>query len=322
MFRRRRYVTFATLSITLWILSSAAYPAETKRLVIFHATTLTGYVSDLASQFEKAHPGVEVQRESSGSLIAIRKVADLHLPCDIVMSADWRLLAQPQPGIEPWDVIFAGNSMGLLYSKRSAHAREINAKNWYQLIMRQGVRYGHSDPARDPEGYWTLVVWKLAESYYKVPGLADQLQAHCPPSNIRSADSDLISLVQAGELDYYFGYASEAHLGGLEFLALPPEINLGDSRNEARYESTKVEICEGDSCRVIRGALAAYGASIASNAPNRALAIEFIKSMLGETGQAAAKRAGLIPYAKAFALDPGHRMPSELTPLVASFRSK
>jgi len=61
-------------------------------LVIFHADSLSAYVTALAQEFERSHPGVKVHHEGSGSLDAIRKLTDLHRSCDIIMTADWRLL--------------------------------------------------------------------------------------------------------------------------------------------------------------------------------------------------------------------------------------
>lgn len=307
----------ALLAAALLILPgrAAAHDADPTPLIIFHADSLTGYMATLAHQFEAAHPGVAVQTQSSGSLDAIRKITDLGLPCDILITADWRLLKKPRPRIEPWAAIFAGNSMGLLYTAGSARAAKIDARNWYEVITRPGVRYGHSNPERDPAGYWTLVLWQLAERYYQAPGLAARLAADCPPSNIRPHNVDLIALLQSGDLDYYFGYASDARLGGLRFLALPPEINLGDIRRRADYAKAAVEVGAGAARHTIRGAPIAYGATLAAQAPHRALALEFLELMLGPAGRAAAEQHGLLGYARPYYADPQSRMPAALRAL-------
>jgi molybdate/tungstate transport system substrate-binding protein len=286
--------------------------ADPTPLIIFHADSLTAYMATLTHRFEAAHPSVVVQTQSSGSLDAIRKITDLHLPCDMLITADWRLLAKPRPGIEPWVVIFAGNSMGLLYTPTSADASKINARNWYKVITRPGVRYGHSNPMRDPAGYWTLIMWQLAQRYYHVPGLAKRLAADCPPSNIRPHNVDLISLLQSGDLDYYFGYASDARLGNLRFLALPPQINLGDIKLRKEYSKAAVEIGRGAARHTIHGAPIAYGATLVANAPHRALALKFLKLMLGPAGRKAAEQQGLKGYSKSYYVDPQARMPAAL----------
>jgi molybdate/tungstate transport system substrate-binding protein len=292
-----------------------AASADPPPLRIFHADSLSAYVTALARVFERAHPGVAVRSEGSGSLDALRKVTDLHLPCDILITADWRMLKQPHRGVAPWAVVFAGNSMGLLYTARSRGAAKINAKNWWRVLMEPGVRYGHSNPERDPAGYWALVMWQLAARYYHDPSLAARLAAHCPRANIRPHNIDLIALLQSGDLDYYFGYASDARLGKLKFLALPPEINLGDVSRAADYAQASVEIGSGLDRKRITGAPVAYAATLTANPLNRAAAIEFLRLMLGEAGRKAATDAGLIAYPEPFAWDPVSKMPRPLRAL-------
>lgn len=291
-------------------------------LIIFHADSLTGYMATLARRFEAAHPGVTVQTESSGSLDAIRKITDLRLPCDILVTADWRLLAKPRPRIEPWAAIFAGNAMGLLYTPTSADAAKINARNWYQVLTGPGVRYGHSNPERDPAGYWTLILWQLAERFYHAPGLAARLAADCPPANIRPHNVDLIALLQSGDLDYYFGYASDARLGKLRFLALPAEINLGDINRRDAYAKAAVEVGSGAARHAIHGAPVAYGATLAADAPHRALALEFLELMLTAPGREAAEQHGLRGYAQPYYVDAQGRMPAALRSLARPLESK
>jgi molybdate/tungstate transport system substrate-binding protein len=311
----------AVLGLILTFTAPLSY-ARRRALTIFNADSLAGFMRDAAHDFETSHPGVRIQNVSSGSLDAIRRATDLHLPCDIVITADWRLLLKPHHGIEPWVVIFAGNSMALVYTNHSAGAREINSNNWYRVITQPPVRYGHSNPERDPAGYWTLIVWQLAESYYHQPGLAANLKAHCPLSNIRPASIDLIALLQSGELDYYFGYASDARLGNLKFLALPAEINLGHFSRRDYYSKASVEVGSGAHRRRINGAPIAFGATLTSNPRDRSDAIAFLKMMLGVRGREIAAHNGLVPYPTALAVDPQHRMPAELRALTNPLAQK
>ncbi|MHB8383533.1 MAG: substrate-binding domain-containing protein [Candidatus Binataceae bacterium] len=311
-----RRAAAATLLLCVIALPTLAHSAGQAALTIFHADSLTGYVAAIAKVYKAAHPGVQVRTESSGSLDAIRKITDLHLPCDILITADWRLLQEPRPGIDHWAVLFAGNSMGIVYTAHSKFASEINADNWRQVLARPGVRYGHSNPERDPAGYWTLVVWQLAAGFYHEPNLPAQLAAGCPRANIRPHNIDLIALLQSGELDYYFGYASDARLGELKFLALPPQINLGNIDRAANYAQAKVEVGSGPNRKTITGAPVAYAATLTSNPPNRAGAIDFMRLMLGAAGRTAARDAGLIGYPQALGWDPNQRIPPELRSIV------
>ncbi|MGH7778630.1 MAG: substrate-binding domain-containing protein [Candidatus Binataceae bacterium] len=291
-------------------------------LTIFHADSLTGYVAEVAKIYKTEHPGAQVQTESSGSLDAIRKITDLHLPCDILITADWRLLQTPRAGIDPWAAVFAGNSMGIVYTAQSKFASEINQSNWRQILARPGVRYGHSNPERDPAGYWTLIAWQLAGEFYHAPALAARLAAGCPRTNIRPHNIDLIALLQSGELDYYFGYASDARLGKLKFLELPPRINLGEISRAAEYAHASIEVGTGANRKTITGAPVAYAATLTANPPNRAGALEFMRLMLGATGRKAATEAGLIAYPASLAWDPSRQMPSGLSAMTKPLEAK
>ena len=295
---------FRLLVVLVLTLASCAREGRAP-LVIFHADSLSAYVTALAQEFERSHPGVKVNHEGSGSLDAIRKVTDLHRSCDIIMTADWRLLDKHIPGIDPYLVIFATNSLGLVYTGRSAGAAEINGGNWYEILARPGVRYGHSNPERDPAGYWTLIVWQLAERYYHQPGLAQRLAEHCPAANVRPHNIDLISLLQSGELDYYFGYASDVRLGkDLKFVSLPPEVNLADPAHAAKYATASVEVGSDHAVRRINGGLIGYAAALASRGENREQAIEFTKLMLGSKGRELAVQSGLVPYRRIIGSNP------------------
>jgi molybdate/tungstate transport system substrate-binding protein len=313
----RAAIVFALAALLSAASSGAALaaPADPPPLRIFHADSLSAYVAALTRAFIRAHPGLRVEPEGSGSLDALRKVTDLHLPCDILITADWRMLERPHRGVAPWAVVFAGNSMGILYTERSRGAAQFNAGNWWRVLMEPGVRYGHSNPERDPAGYWTLIVWQLAARYYRDPSLPERLAAHCPRANIRPHNIDLIALLQSGDLDYYFGYASDARLGKLEFLPLPTAIDLGDISRAADYAQASVEVGTGVDRKRIAGAPVAYAATMTANPPNRAAAIEFLKLMLGAAGSEAAAGAGLIAYPHPFAWDPASKMPPALRAL-------
>ncbi|HYB89915.1 MAG TPA: extracellular solute-binding protein [Candidatus Binataceae bacterium] len=317
--KTKSYITSVIAALISALIAASAQAAGAPAaapLTIFHADSLAGYMTRLAADYQASHPGVEVRHEGSGSLDAIRKISDLGRPCDILVTADWRLLKTARKGIEPWAITFAGNAMGIVYTAHSRAADKIAGDNWWRVLLEPGVRFGHSNPERDPAGYWTLIVWQLAERFYHQPGLAERLAADCPVTNIRPHSIDLIALLQSGELDYYFGYASDARLGDLKFLALPVEINLSEIARSAEYGAASVRVGTGANQKEIVGAPVAYALTLTSDPPNRAGAMEFIRMMLGAPGRKAAADFGLIAYPDPIGWDPEHRMPAELRAIV------
>ena len=141
------------------------------KLVIFHAGSLTVPVDELIKAFQAKNPGVTFETEAGGSNATARKISELGREADLMMSADYTVIDKLLiPDFAGWNVQFARNTMVIAYTDQSQYADEINADNWYEILTREGVIYGHSDPDADPCGYRTLLVFQLAEKHYSVEG--------------------------------------------------------------------------------------------------------------------------------------------------------
>ena len=289
-------------------------------LVIFHAGSLTVPARKLVQAFQARHPDVSFATESSGSAIAARKVSELHREADLVLSADYQVIERLLvPEFAGFCIQFARNEMVIAYTDRSLHADQIGPDNWYGILLRDGVIYGHSDPDADPCGYRALMVWQLAELYYGVPGLYEELSAHCPPENTRPKAVELIALLQSGDMDYAFEYRSVAVQHGLRFVELPPELNLGHPAYADFYAQAKVEIAgkaPGETMEV-RGAPIVYGLTIPDCAPHPELAAQFAAFILGPEGRRILKECGQPPIIPAVVSAGWEKVPPALRGLVA-----
>ena len=196
-------VFFAALCVFALAASPQAL-AEPKGVVtMFHAGSLTMPFEAMEKAFEAKYPGVDLQREPSGSQAAARKVTDLNKPCDIMASADFKVIDKMLiPAYADWNIRFATNQMVLCYTDKSRHASEISAENWYEVLQKKDVVWGHSDPNLDPCGYRSLMVLQLAEKHYGIPGLNDKLLANRPQENVRPKSVELISLLQSANMGY------------------------------------------------------------------------------------------------------------------------
>lgn len=250
------------------------------KLVVLHAGSLTIPFEAIEKEFEKLHPGVDVVREGGGSNAMARKITDLGQKADIMASADYTVIDELLiPKYAKWNALFAKNSIVIMYNDRSKYADEINSDNWYKILLREGVSYGHSDPNQDPCGYRTLLTWQLAEDYYKEPGLYEKLKANCPEKNVRPKSVDLIALLESGHLDYIFEYKSVALQHKAKFVELPDEINLSSLKHADYYKKAKVEITgkkPGETMTIV-GKPIAYGVTMTTVGENPEAAIEFLK---------------------------------------------
>ncbi len=302
----------------LVLLLAGAGCGNGERLTIFHAGSLAVPFDEAGEAFIAEHPDVRVQTEGAGSRTAIRKVTELGKRADIIGSADYLAIEELMfPEYADWYIIFAANEMVIAYTEDSKDQDEITADNWHQILLRDGVEYGHADPNADPAGYRTLMLWKLAEIYYDVPGLYKDLDNGRPQKNIRPKSVALTALLQVGALDYAFEYRSVAMQHGLKYLSLPDEIDLSDFGLADYYAQAKVEVTgrEPGTITTLIGAPIAYGVTIPRNAPHPELAISFVEFLLGPQGQAIMAENGQPPVVPAIASN-RDMLPAELKEFV------
>ena len=293
-------------------------PSLEGKLIIFHAGSLSVPIKALAEAFQARYPDVTFETEASGSREAARKISELGREADIMMSADYTVIDELLiPDFAEWNIRFARNRLVIAYTDKSKYADEINADNWYEILLRVGVVYGHSDPDADPCGYRTLMVWQLAEKHYGVPGLNARLEEHCPPENVRPKSVELIALLQSGDMDYAFEYRSVAVQHDLKFIELPDEINLSQVEYADFYKQAQVEVSGKEPGTTITksGKPIVYGVTIPKNAPSPDLALEFVKFLLGPEGQAIMEQMGQPPIVPPVA-DDRDALPPALRPPV------
>jgi len=122
---------------------------------------------------------------------------------------------------------------------------------------------------------------KLAEIYYDKPGLADRLLSK-DLRNIRPKETDLLALLEAGEVDFIFIYRSVAEQHGLKFVILPDNINLKNPRYKDFYDKVMVKISgkKPGTWILKRGAPMVYGITIPKNASNPELALKCVSFLL------------------------------------------
>ncbi len=266
-------------------------------LSVFNAGSLAYPFRELLAAFVGVHPGVRPTQESSGSLEAARKLSELGKIPDVLAVADYSVITKLlQPAYASWYVCFASNAMVLVYSERSAGAAEVSGQNWWQILLRPGVRWGLSDPAQDPNGYRARMVFQLAEAHYQQPGLADRLDAAVRARYVRPSEAQLLGLVQAGELDYAWSYRSLAGTAGLRSVTLPPEIDLSDPARGTQYAAARIRLPgprlgSADSVE-FRGEPILYALTIPTAAPHPQLARAFVGFVLSSAGQSILRKAG------------------------------
>ena len=266
-----------------------------RRIVVYNAGSLALPLRAALDSFA-ARERVTVEQENAGSLETARKLTELGKIPDIVAVADYEVIPLLLiPSHATWYAKFARNRMVLAYEDRSRGAAEIDTNNWWQIVTRPGVQVGRADPSLDPNGYRTLLVWQLAERFYRQPGLGQRFLITAPQRNVRPKEADLVGLLQAGEFDYIWSYESIAQGVGAKYVTLPREIDLSAPDDSAEYAVASVRVA-GRTPRdsvTMRGQPIVYAFTVPTRAPHPQIAAKFAEYLESADGKRVMRAAKL-----------------------------
>ncbi len=293
------------------------------RIRILCAGSLLYPLERVAEAYMSEHSFVTVEVEGHGSIQVVRHITELEDSADILMVADYSLIPLMMYNVtEPvskraysdWYIRFSGNSIVLAYTDSSRYAGEVNSDNWYEVLGREGVKYGVPNPLIDALGYRALMTLQLAEKYYGEPALFEKLYGfnfnpqfetvQIPektvifvpevqtPSNskvtLRASSIQLAPLLDSGSLDYCILYESNAKQYGYNYIVLPEMIDLGSEGMADNYAKVEVRFLHAryGSIELKRpGRVIHYGLTIPVNALNQAGAESFIAYLLKGEGK-------------------------------------
>ena len=207
------------------------------------------------------------------------------------------------PKFTKWYGQYAGTSMVVAFNPNSKYAPEFNAiksgskplKDLFTLMEKPGFKLGRTDPNIDPQGRDFIFMLQLAQSYYHLPMntvtkiLGGQAGSSTSPEIF--AESSLDSTLQSGQLDASSAFITQAIELHLDYIPLPPAINLGDFSLADQYHKTAVTITPpGGSSTTKNGSPQVIDITIIGK-PTPA-AIAFVKYTLSQAGLAEYKAGG------------------------------
>ncbi len=281
--------TILALSLVGVLMMSVAADESLKgEVIVYHAGSLTVPVDNIIKAFNEIYPNVEVKTEAGGSVALARQIAELGKKVDVMMSADHTVIDNLLiPDHAAWNTVFAVNSLVIMYTDSSRYADEITPENWYEVLLRDGVQFGHSEPEQDPCGYRSVLLFQLAENHYQIEGLNQDIIAHIPQKNIRPKSVELIALLETGALDYAFEYESvalqhQAMDERFKFVKLPDAINLSSLAYADDYAKATIELAgaEPGTKIVTRGEPIVFSLTMPFSGVNRENAIAFLRFLL------------------------------------------
>jgi molybdate/tungstate transport system substrate-binding protein len=331
-------LVFAAALVTLRVdVSVGAQAIPTIELNVCHAGSVSEAFAQVENQFKLQNPGVAVRDSSGGSLDLARQLANGLKECDLYATADYAnidLLLKPA-GIADYNIIFAHGRMVLGYlatnPKTNGIAQSGNfdppktipdaVPNWYQLLLGSGVKIGGVHPFLDPGSYRSHFIFQLAQNYYKVPNLYNDLLKHYVAFAASASNETALGS------DFQFSYEHSAQAKAKKepdyrYVRLPDSVDLSNPGKNEYYRQSTIVVpglgLTGAASTVSIPALrVAWGVTILNKAPNRDNAIKFLQLLLGSTGSAALATNGPDPVVPAVvSIIDYKRLPAALRSLV------
>jgi molybdate/tungstate transport system substrate-binding protein len=211
------------------------------------------------------------------------------------------------PKFTKWYVQYAGTSMVVAYNPNSKYASEFKAfadgskplSGLFTLMETPGFKLGRTDPNVDPQGRDFIYMLELAQMYYHLPsdtvskilGTTDWGTASSPQI---FAESSLDATLQSGQLDASSAFVTQAVELHLDYIPLPPAINLGDMSMAAQYMKASVTITSGGQKVTKHGSPQVIDLTIIGKPTSAGVA--FAKYTLSPTGLALYKKGGFTLF--------------------------
>jgi molybdate/tungstate transport system substrate-binding protein len=208
-----------------------------------------------------------------------------------------------EPKYTKWYVQYAGTSMVVAYNPNSKYASQFKAfadgskplSGLFTLLETPGLKLGRTDPNIDPQGRDFIYMLELAQAYYHLPsntvakilGTADFGSAS---SSEIYAESSLDSTLESGQLDASSAFTPQAIEQHLDYIPLPPAINLGDASMATQYHNASITVTSNGAPTTKHGSPQVIDITIIGK-PTPA-GIAFVKYTLSSAGLAKYKTGG------------------------------
>jgi len=265
-------------------------------MTILHAGSLAPPFSDAEPTFED-EVGVDVNREPKGSVASTQKITQQGRAADVLGVSDFRLIRdRVLPDYGDWYAIFTTNSMSIQYREDSPGAGDISKDNWWEVLSRDGITIGHSDPAVDPGGYRAVMTQQLGTEEFDGSRLYDEATYETLRENSvvpTGTETSLEGQLESGELDYVMYYQSISSTADKPFIDLQSEVDLSKATSEYAKHYAKAEV-ETDSGTFV-GAPIAYGLTVPSVAKATGRGAQWVEYFGSEKGQSILEDQGLVP---------------------------
>ncbi len=206
------------------------------KVFVMYAGSLVKIFEDMVGPAFQNETGYTYVGEGKGSVQVANLIRDGFRTPDVFVSAGTTpvmKLMDTNPPIAEWLLEFGSAEMVIAYSTNSPYYNDLEKARkaeilWYNVISKEGIKFGRTDPELDPKGYYAIITAKLANIYYNDSSIKDRIFGEDRNSTQVFPEEILKTILESGQLDAVVAYKHEAVSRGLPYITLPKEINLGD----------------------------------------------------------------------------------------------
>lgn len=291
-------------------------------LQVFYAGSMTKTMEQkIGPEFSQANH-VSFRGQGAGSAALAQLIRSGLKQPDVFISASPSvnnlLMGNHNQNLVNWYLTMARDSLVIAYNPHGRFATEFRAVKagttpWYQVLVQPGFLLGRTDPALDPKGAYTAIMFELADRYYKQPSLSTKILGSIENAKQVFPEENLLADLNLGQIDAIVAYKHEAVEWGVPYISLPASINLGDASKSAFYATAKVAV----NGKVTKGAPIVFTVTIPENAKNPTVAQAFLKYILHGKGHNMLLKDGFTGMPVEWFGDKAS-IPKTLTPLVES----
>ncbi len=228
-------ITYSMYSICGFVIAEGENHDQGKVFVMYAGSLLKTFEGSLGPAFQN-ETGYTYVGEGKGSVQIANMILDGFRKPDIFVSAGTIpiiKLIDNNPPLSHWLVKFASAEMVIAYSPTSHfHADLEKARTgeipWYKVISEKGFKFGRTDPELDPKGYNMIIAANLSNIYYNDLTIKQRILGDDRDPKQIFPEETLNTILDSGQVDAIAAYKHEAISRGLPYIALPPEINLGN----------------------------------------------------------------------------------------------
>ena len=129
---------------------------------------------------------------------------------------------------------------------------------WYHVLSEPGFKFGRTNPELDPKGYYMIILAKLSNLYYHDPTIEQKILGDDRNPKQLFPEETLRTTLETGQLDAIAAYKHEAISRGLQYITLPPQINLADPTYSDFYKRGSYTLHTGQTSLWRTGLLCCY----------------------------------------------------------------